>query len=99
MYGIIRQLKEIGQAMGSISTRKDLPLFLKHPENAHKVNGLVEDIRHALMDYQVCSPKNPAIVAANLPLDLVATRHLQRGLSADCESYSLTVPPCVVTCE
>jgi len=77
MHWIVRQLKEIGQAMGSITTRKDLVPFLKNPENAHKVNGLVEDIRYALIDYQVSSSKRPVLVPANVSSDLIATRHLQ----------------------
>jgi len=43
--------------MGSVATQEDLAVFLGVPDNALKVNGLVEDIRGALMDYQVCSPK------------------------------------------
>jgi len=39
--------------MGSVATQEDLASFLGAPENAQKVNGLVEDIRDALMDYQV----------------------------------------------
>jgi len=39
--------------MGSVATQEDLAIFLGVPENAQKVNGLVEDIRDALMDYQV----------------------------------------------
>jgi len=38
-------------------TQKDLVFFLKKSENAQKLNGLVQDIRYALMDYQVCSPE------------------------------------------
>jgi len=39
--------------MDSMTTRKDLAHVLKNPENAQKVNGLVEDVRYALTDYQV----------------------------------------------
>jgi len=55
--GVSRKLEEIGQSMHSITTQKDFADFLKTPENAQKLNDLVEDIRYALMDYQVCSPK------------------------------------------
>jgi len=48
-------LKEIGQAIGSMAARNDLANFLENPENAQKLNGLVEDIRYALIDYQVCT--------------------------------------------
>jgi len=56
--GIDRRLKEIGQDMDPMTTQKDLALFLKKPENAQKLNGLVQDIRYAVMDYQVCSLKD-----------------------------------------
>jgi len=48
-------LEEIGQAMDPITTKKDLALFLEKPRNAQKLNDLVQDIRYALMDYQVCT--------------------------------------------
>jgi len=44
--------------MGSVATQEDLAPFLGIPKNVQKVNGLVEDIRDALMDYQVWSPKD-----------------------------------------
>jgi len=97
--GIIRKLKEIGQAMDSVTAQEDLALLLKKPDNAQKLNGLVQDIRDVLMDYQVCSLGSPALIVANVCSDLVAKRYLQRGLSADCESHSITAPSFVVTCK
>lgn len=52
---ISRKLKDVSQAMSPVTTQKDLSHFLKNPENALELNGLVEDIREALMDYQVCT--------------------------------------------
>jgi len=75
--------------MESITSHENLALFLKSPENAQGLNGLVEDVRDALIEYQVCSPKSLALVVANICSDFVATRHLQGGLSADRESHSL----------
>jgi len=49
-----------------MTTRKDLALFLKKPENAQKLNGLVQDIRYAVMDYQVCTPEGLALVVADM---------------------------------
>jgi len=54
---ISRKLKEIGQAMALMATQEDLADFFKNPENARKVNDLVEDVRYALTDYQVRTPK------------------------------------------
>jgi len=84
--------------MGSVATREDLVLFLRIPKNAQKVNSLVEDIRDALMDYQVCSTKSLALAVADICSDLVATRCRQRKLSTDCESYSPSAQASVVTC-
>jgi len=39
--------------MDSMATQEDLALFLKNRGNAQKLNDLVQDIRDALMDYQV----------------------------------------------
>ena len=63
---IARKLKEIGQVMHPMTTQKDLALLLKKSENAQKLDGLVQEIRYAMMDYQVCTPKRPALVAANI---------------------------------
>ena len=43
--GITRKLEEVGQTIGSITAQEDLAGFLNNPENARKLNGLVEDIR------------------------------------------------------
>ena len=48
-------MQEIGKAMGLITIQNDLVDFLDDPKNAQKVDDLVEDIRYALMDYQVCT--------------------------------------------
>jgi len=85
--------------MGSMATREDPALFLGIPENAQKLNSLVEDIRDALMDYQVRPPKRLAFVVADVCSDLVTTRHPQRGLSTDREPYSPMVLASVITCE
>jgi len=57
MSGVTRELKKIGQTMGSVATQEGLAHFLGIPKNAQEVNGLVEDIRDALMDYQVWLPQ------------------------------------------
>jgi len=38
-----------------MATQKDIAQFLDNSENAQKLNDLVEDIREAVMDYQVCT--------------------------------------------
>ena len=55
----------IGSKLGNI--RQDLALlgeqgkakgFFNNVENAEKIGSLVEDIRDAMMDYQVCIPSD-----------------------------------------
>ena len=51
-----RELEEISKTVDSI--RDDPKDFLNDPKNTtQRLNGLVEDIRYALVDYQVCTPK------------------------------------------
>lgn len=62
--------------MAAMTTRNDLADFLGNPENAQKLNNLVEDTRYAVMDYQVRPLKRltpPFLISA---LDFITTRHL-----------------------
>ena len=43
---------------------------MNNTENAQKLNDLVDDIREAVMDYQVRIPKAPAPVMPNIYLRL-----------------------------
>ena len=63
--------------MDLMTNKKDFALFLKVPENAQKLNDLVQDVRYALMDYQVYSPKSLVLIIVNICPDFVATRYLQ----------------------
>ena len=64
--GDSRKLEEIGKAMNSMKTQEDLADFLKDPENAQRLNSLVEDIRYALIDYQVRIPKRLTTNLSNI---------------------------------
>jgi len=64
--GITRELKEVSQAMGSMANQSNLVDFLVVPGNAQFVNGLVEDIHYAWMDYQVCAPKRPTLISSDI---------------------------------
>ena len=63
--GITRKLKEVGQAMVSIAGQNNLVDFLDDPENAQWVNGLVEDIHYALMEYQVWTAKRLTLIGSD----------------------------------
>jgi len=84
--------------MGSVATQEGLARFLGIPKNAQEVNGLVEDIRDALMDYQVWFPKRLTLIIADICSGFVATRRRQRKLSTGRESYFPMAPASVVTC-
>jgi len=60
--GIARKLKEAGQTLEVVTTRNDLAHFLSNPKNAQGVNSLVEDIRYAMMDYQVCTQMGLSLI-------------------------------------
>ena len=51
---ITRKLEDIHQALDRMTTQNDIVQFLSNAENARKLNDLVDDIREAVMDYQVC---------------------------------------------
>ena len=54
--------------MGSVTGRNDLADLLNSPENAQRLNGLVEDVRYALVEYQVRAPDAFTLVASNICL-------------------------------
>jgi len=64
--GIARKLKEVDWAMDLVTTQEDLAGFLNNIEDAHKLNSLVEDVRYALMDYQVCAFRELGFTVLNI---------------------------------
>jgi len=53
-----------------MATQKDIRQFLSNVDNAQKLNDLVDDIREAMMDYQVCTSKDPTLIVPNVCLRL-----------------------------
>ena len=97
--GLCRKLEEIGRDMVSMTTQEGFSRFLDNPENAQGVNRLVEDIRYALVDYQVCTPKDSLSSYLISSSDFATTRDVRQELSTDRESRSLAARSPVVTCE
>ena len=64
--------------------------LVKNVENADNLGGLVEDIRDAMLEYQVCIRK---LYVSDMRLtpapDFVTTKHLRKQSSAHRESRSL----------
>ena len=95
--GIARKLKNVLRNLNPLEEQGRIVGFLKNADDAQKLNGLVEDIRDAIMDYLVCT-SNP-ILTSHLMFtpDFITTRYLCQWPSVDCESYSLMIRVCVVT--
>jgi len=53
-----------------MATQKDIRQFLSNVDNARKLNDLVDDIREAMMDYQVCTSRDPTLIVPNICLRL-----------------------------
>ena len=52
--GISRKLEDIHQSLTVPAEEGQAMEFLINAENVRKINDLVEDIREALLEYQVC---------------------------------------------
>jgi len=52
--GTTRKLENVCQGLTLPAEQGDVMEFLANPENAQRINSLVEDIHEALMEYQVC---------------------------------------------
>ena len=63
--------------MRPMTARRDLAEFLCKPENGQRLNILVEDIRYALMDYQVRTPRQLTLVISNPSSGFLTTRYLR----------------------
>ena len=48
-----------------MAAQREIAQFLNNTENAEKLNDTVDDIREAVMDYQVRIPKGLALIASN----------------------------------
>ena len=60
-----RKLKGVRQALDRMAVQEDISRFLNNADNAQKLNDLVEDIREAVMDYQVRTSKGLVLIASN----------------------------------
>ena len=72
--------------------------FFKNSENSGKLGSLVEDIRGAMMEYQVCIPTQPFQALLTPAPDLNTARDLRQELPADCEFNLLAACPHGLNC-
>ena len=79
---ICRKLEDIHRDLALLGEQGKTKGFFNNVENADKLGGLVEDIRDAVMDYQVCISYTVAFPVLRFTVDIIATRHIQQELPA-----------------
>ena len=86
-------MEDIYQDLTRLAEQGKVEGFFTNVENADKLGGLVEDIRGAIMEYQVRLTNYSSLPCLMFVLDFVATRYLRQELPAHRESHSLTFYP------
>ena len=61
-----RKLEDIRQDLALLGEQGKAKGFFNNVENAEKLGGLIEDVRDAVMDYQVCASNNVPSSPSNL---------------------------------
>ena len=72
---IDRRLGDVHQDLTTLAKQGNIVEFLASAENVQRINGLVEDIREVMMDYQVCV-KQFISTMSNFCVGFIATRYL-----------------------
>ena len=80
-------MEEVHRDLTLLSEQGKVQSFFNNIKNADKLGGLVEDIRDAMMNYQVCISHSPLQLCLILALDFVATRYIRQELPAHCKSH------------
>ena len=75
--GIRRKLQEVLRDLAPLEKQGKVEGFFNNTENATQLGGLVESIRDAMMEYQVCASNSPSPPRLTLRSDIVATRDLR----------------------
>ena len=73
--GTRRKLQEVLRDLAPLEKQGKIEGFFSNTENATLLGGLVEGIRDAMMEYQVCALNPSYLPYLILPPDFVATRH------------------------
>ena len=68
-----------------MTTQKNIAQFLNNTENAQKLNDLVDDIREAVIDYQVRASGGLTLHISNICTDLLTTGYLRKSMQVDCK--------------
>ena len=73
---IRRKLQGVHQALTLLGEQGKAKGFFNNVVNAGKLSSMVEDIRDAMIDYQVRASSNPYLPCLKLLLDIDTTRHV-----------------------
>ena len=88
----VRRLNNVFQELELLAEQGNVEGFFNNVENVDQLGGLVEDIRDAVMDYQVRGYQreiaSPCLTTVS---DFVTTRYLRQKLSAHRENHFLVV--------
>jgi len=79
-----------------MTARNDIIQFLNNTENAQKLNDLVDDIREAVMDYQVRASGGLTLNVSNIRTDFLTAGYLQQHPSVNRKPFIPTICPFVV---
>ena len=74
---IHRKLQSVGQALILLGEQGMVKGFFNNVGNADKLNAMAEDIRDAMIDYQVCALNDPFLPCLKLLPDIDGTRHIR----------------------
>ena len=92
--GITRSLENVCQGLALLEGQGKVEGFFNNVENAGKLSSAVEDIRDAMMEYQVCIYNIPPPASLTFASDFITTGYLQQELSTHCELRSIVFFPC-----
>ena len=74
---IARKLEDVFQSLTPPEDQGKVLEFLTNAENAQRINGLVEDVCEALMEYQVCRLDYSSPLCLTFMLDIFTKRYPQ----------------------
>ena len=72
-------MKEVLRDLAPLERQGKVEGFLNNTENAAQIAGLVESIRDAMTEYQVCVLNSSSPLRLMLVPDFITTRHLQQA--------------------
>jgi len=75
---MFRKLQDIRRDLAPLEGQGKVAGFFNNLENAGKLGGLVEDIRDAMIDYQVCVLNYLFLMCLTFALDFIAAGSLRQ---------------------